>query len=127
LTLVFTTVAGVAAVVALLYAHIACRGARRSNSIAADARQLAEEANEIATRAESREIERHDVYWDGYWETPGTYLLVKRGGDEAHDVKATVSVDGGRARSNRRIDNQRRVHIDVHVPSRGGRVRQRGR
>lgn len=64
LTLVFTTVTGVAAVVALLYAHIAYRGARRSNSIAADARQLAEEANEIATRAESREIERHDVYWD---------------------------------------------------------------
>jgi hypothetical protein len=83
LTLVFTTVTGVAAVVALLYAHIAYRGARRSNSIAADARQLAEEANEIATRAESREIERHDVYWDGCWETPGTYLLVKRGGDES--------------------------------------------
>jgi hypothetical protein len=68
--------------------------ARESNTIAVDARQLAEEANTYSHRAEARETERHDVHWDGEWEQPGTYVITKRGDDQAHDVKATVTADG---------------------------------
>lgn len=103
-------VGGVGSLAALIYAHIAYRNAkastkiaedsrtlaRESNEIAADARGLAEEANEFSRRSEQREIETHDVHWDGDWEYPGRYVLTKLGDDEAHNVKATVSYDGER-------------------------------
>lgn len=70
--------------------------ARQSNIIAADARQLAEEANDTRRRGEAREIERHDVHWDGDWDAgqPGRYLLYKRGNADAHNVVATVTYGG---------------------------------
>lgn len=68
--------------------------ARESNTLAADARRLAEEANTYSHRAEARETEGHDVHWDGEWERPGIYVLTKRGDDEAHNVKATVTCEG---------------------------------
>lgn len=67
---------------------------RESNEIARDARQRAEEANEYSHRAEQRDTERHHVHWEGYWEKPGIYVLVKRGSDEAHRVVASVTADG---------------------------------
>jgi hypothetical protein len=78
-TLVISAIAAVAAVAALHYAK--------------KSRQAAERANEIALRGEERDTERHDVYWEGRWSQPGTYVLAKRGADEVHDVKATVFVD----------------------------------
>ncbi|MBB2993662.1 hypothetical protein FHR72_005173 [Mycolicibacterium iranicum] len=64
--------------------------ARESNTIATDAKQLAEESNDISRRGELRETERHDVHWEGDWETPGRYVLTKLGNDEAHHVTASV-------------------------------------
>ncbi|WP_445160946.1 hypothetical protein ACTXG5_22825 [Mycobacterium sp. Dal123C01] len=82
-------VAGISAVVgvvAVIYAHVAVKRA-------SDAKEFAKTANEIAGRGEAREIEKHDVHWDGEWDPgqPGRYLLRKRGDDEARNVRARVS------------------------------------
>lgn len=71
---------------AIIYAHLAVN---RAN----DAKKLAAEANDIAARGEAREVEKHDVHWDGDWDPqqPGRYLLRKRGDDEARNVRARVS------------------------------------
>ena len=104
---IFGGIGGIAGLAGILYAHIAYRSskesgkaatdannlARDSNDIAKDAKRLAEEANEISHRSEQREIERHDVYWEGDWREPGVYLLLKRGADQAHNVVATVTAD----------------------------------
>lgn len=101
-------VGGAASALAIIYAHIAHRAsraasqaatdanalARESNETAKDAKRLAEEANEISHRSEQREIERHDVRWEGDWQEPGVFVLVKRGEEEARDVVATVWADG---------------------------------
>jgi hypothetical protein len=106
--LIFGGVGAVAGLIALVYAHAAFRGgnqtsqlatdandlAKGSNAIALDARRIAIEANDYSHRAEQRETERHDVYWEGDWVEPGIYLLVKRGDDSARNVKATVYYDG---------------------------------
>lgn len=101
-------VGGITGAIALLYAHAAFRGGKKSgelaveandlakgsNTIALDARRLAMEANEYSHRGEQRETEKHDVFWEGDWLKPGTYILVKRGDAPAHNVKATVSYEG---------------------------------
>lgn len=69
--------------------------ARESNTIAADAKELAAEANDISRRGEARETEQHDVRWEAGWtsKTQGIFRLVKRGDDEARNVRATVAFD----------------------------------
>lgn len=81
----FGAVSAVAAVVAIIYAHMANR---KSN----DAGRLAKGAHDIALRGEAREVERHDVRWEGRWDPqqPGRYLLTKRGDAEARNVRATM-------------------------------------
>ncbi|CAN5408336.1 hypothetical protein BH09ACT7_BH09ACT7_05100 [soil metagenome] len=108
--IIFGGVGAVAGVGALVYAHIAYRAGRASgtvaerandlangsNEIALDARKIALEANEYSHRAEKRETERHDVWWECGWRqrSRGIYQLIKRGDDEAHDIKVTVVVSG---------------------------------
>ncbi|OBB33064.1 hypothetical protein A5792_11590 [Mycolicibacterium peregrinum] len=114
--LVVGGIGSAAGVGALVYAHIANSNAkksslaagdskqlaeqandlaRESNTIATDAKQLAEEANGISRRSEARDTEQHDVCWDEGWtsKAQGIFRLVKRGDDEAHNVKATVEFD----------------------------------
>lgn len=76
-------------IIAIIYAHLANR---KSNA----AEQLAKGAHDIAARGEAREIEQHDVRWEGQWDSrqPGRYLLIKRGGAEARNVRATVRYQG---------------------------------
>lgn len=71
--LVVAAIGTLAAVAAIIYAHVAYRTAKGS---------------------EARATERHDVYWDGDWEDHGLYVLTKRGNNHAHAVKATVVIDG---------------------------------
>lgn len=108
LALIIGGIGAVVGVIALVYAHAAFRGgkdatklaaeanhlAKDPNSVAHDARRIAMEANGYSHRAEQRETKRHDVYWEGDWVEPGTYLLIKRGDDPAHNAKATVSYEG---------------------------------
>lgn len=70
--LVVAAIGTLAAIAAIVYAHVAYRTAKNS---------------------EARATERHDVYWDGDWEDHGLYVLTKRGNDHAHAVKATVVID----------------------------------
>lgn len=79
--------------------------ARQSNNIATGARDMAKEANDIRRRSEARDTERHDVHWEGDWDTPGRYLLTKLGDDEARDVTATVVYDG--LRGQQRVESIR--------------------
>lgn len=106
--MIFGAIGAAAGIVAIFYAHAAVRGGRAttdlaeeanklakgSNTIALDARRIAIDANEYSHRAEKRETERHDVYWEGDWTEPGLYVLTKRGDASAHMVKATVTYDG---------------------------------
>ncbi|CQD21587.1 hypothetical protein BN970_05059 [Mycolicibacterium conceptionense] len=110
-------VGAVAGLVALIYAHKANTKSDSSNDLARTANDLASTANTLATEAnttadnalevakeanqyshrdEARATERHDVHWDEGWESlqRGIYCLTKRGDDEAHDVKATVTFAG---------------------------------
>lgn len=68
---------------------------RQSNTIATGARELAQDANDISRRSESRETERHDVRWEQAWlsKPNGHYMLIKRGNDVAHRVKAMASFE----------------------------------
>ena len=89
----FAAVAGTTGIIVLVYAILSYRNSKTANQIASTAKGLAEQANEMAKRQETRETERHDVHWDGSWDWdhPGRYLLIKRGNDEAHDVRATLT------------------------------------
>lgn len=97
---------------------------RESNVTAADAKRLAEEANEYSSRAEAREVERHDVYWDGGWATRGVYRLYKRGDDAAHDIVATVTVDREEQTVTAPLLHEEHSHLDFHFP---GAVAKRDR
>lgn len=87
--LVFGGISALVGTGALVYAHLAIRRAD-------DAKELAGAANQIAERAEAREVEKHDVHWEGGWDPrqPGRYLLRKRGDDEARSVRARLSYSG---------------------------------
>lgn len=67
---------------------------RESNSLAVDANKLSEHANTLVERSVAMSVERNDVRWELDWQNPGEVLVVNRGDDEAHRVKATVYVDG---------------------------------
>lgn len=92
------------------------RLATEANTIAGDARQLAEEANTYSQRSESRETERHDVHWEGDWVRPGTYVLIKRGDDEAHQVKATVWADGDEVTQTAELVSQDGATLEFEFP-----------
>lgn len=91
--------------------------ARGSNTIALDARKIAIEANQYSQRAEDRETERHDVYWDGTWVTDGVYRVYKRGRDAAHDIVATVTVDRYEKVERAALMEDERGWIDFHFPA----------
>jgi hypothetical protein len=94
--MVFGGVSAVTAIIAVIYAHLANNKSSRANAIASDAKVFAAAANDIAARGEAREVEPHDVHWEGSWDPrqPGRYLLRKRGNTEARDVRASVSYHG---------------------------------
>ncbi len=94
--MVFGGVSAITAIIAVIYAHLANNKSSRANAIASDAKVFAAAANDIAARGEAREVERHDVHWEGGWDPrqPGRYLLRKRGNTEACDVRARVSYQG---------------------------------
>lgn len=87
---IISTAAGVGAIA---YAHMANLKAERSIAVAQESRDLAAEANEFNRRAEARQTERHDVRWEQTWVSKqhGSYVLIKRGNDVAHHVKATAT------------------------------------
>lgn len=152
-------IGSIAGIVALVYAHIANSNAKaanlnadestriakdsnalaveandlskQSNNIALGARELAQEANDIRRRGEAREIERHDVHWDGDWDEPGIYVLTKLGSDEARDVTATVVYDGERLirTADLMVGDNRRLVFEFPTAARDFReeVRQRQR
>jgi hypothetical protein len=64
--------------------------ARKSDAFVTSAPGFVGKARTYSDRPEPRETEHHDVQWDGEWEQPGTYIITKRGIDEAHTVTATV-------------------------------------
>lgn len=131
LGVVFGGIGAVAGVTAVFYARNANRSgdeskriageanglAEGSNTIALDARKIALEANEYSHRAEARETERHDVYWDGGWIKNGVvYRLYKRGDNAAHDVVATVTVDGEEQTVKAPLMQQEHGWLDFHFP-----------
>lgn len=120
---VFGAIGAIAAAVALYYAHLAKRAsgqsndlAEGSNTIALDARRIALEANEYSRRAEDRDTERHDVYWEGGWIAKGVYRLYKRGDDAAHDIVATVTVDREEQTATGPLLREEHSWLDFHFP-----------
>lgn len=95
---VLSCIAGVGsfgiAIPALKVARQSKREAKEANQTAAEALEAARGANEHAARAEARATERHDVDWDHDWTSPGVYKLVNTGEDDAHKVRAVVTIDG---------------------------------
>jgi hypothetical protein len=89
LALVFGGISAAVGTWAIIYAHLAVN---RAN----DARRLATTANDIAARGEAREVEKHDVHWEGEWDPaqPGRYLLRKRGRAEAREVRVRITYSG---------------------------------
>ncbi|MEV0604713.1 hypothetical protein AB0I82_36195 [Streptomyces sp. NPDC050315] len=67
--------------------------ARAANDIATAANRLAEDANALAHQQNQRDVEQHDVHWEGDWVEPGRYRLITNGEDAAFDVAAVVTVD----------------------------------
>lgn len=65
----------------------------------------------IAERSERRQVERHDVFWEGQWVNAGHYVMMNRGvQDTAHNVTVIVDVD----------EEEKTAHLDAVEP--GGQV-----
>ncbi len=100
--------------------------AREANEKAGRALELAEAAEERATRTERIAAERHDVHWVEEWiYEPATLTFRNVGTDSAHDVEVIVDVvESGQRRMERHgtVGPNERAGIRLEVDVRAARL-----
>lgn len=93
LTVVGILLAFITGGIGILQAHKANQAADGAMRASEEAGRASADALEIARRTESRATEVSNIHWEGYWAGRGVYRLVNKGDDDAHNVRAVVTVD----------------------------------
>lgn len=98
------------------FAREANRLSMEANAISREAKGFAEEATELTKRAESRELESHDVSWTYRWvdDADGVLCVINTGDDEALQAVVRLTVDGALAEAKRQdVDGKEYIEV-VH-------------
>ncbi|ASN38853.1 hypothetical protein CGQ24_07400 [Arthrobacter sp. 7749] len=111
LTVVGILIALIVGGIGILQSHKANQAAGRALNAASEASKTGEEALGIAKRTEIRSTEISNIHWEGHWAAIGVYCIVNKGDDDAHNVRAVVTVD----------DEEVRGSLPL-VPGKGGKM-----